>query len=104
MITTTAASLMAPVRHPMVLDAGPKAFDMCLVLIGMLWMVVQVKRRQWSSVATALAVFCLLGAGACGGGGSSSNGGTTPVQNQPVVITATDGTTTHTATLSVTVN
>jgi subtilase family serine protease len=104
MITTTAASLMAPVRHPMVLDAGPKAFDMCLVLIGMLWMVVQVKRRQWSSVATALAVFCLLGAVACGGGGSSSNGGTTPVQNQPVVITATDGTTTHTATLSVTVN
>ena len=72
MITTTAASLMAPVRHPMVLDAGPKAFDMCLVLIGMLWMVVQVKRRRWSSVATALAVFCLLGAAACGGGGSSS--------------------------------
>jgi hypothetical protein len=79
-------------------------FELCLVWIGMLWIVLQVKRHRWSSVATALAVICLLGAAACGGGGSSSGGGTTPVQNQPVVITATAGTTTHTATLSVTVN
>ena len=103
-ITTTKAGVMMPVRHPTGLNAGPKVFELCLVWIGMLWIVLQVKRHRWSSVATALAVICLLGAAACGGGGSSSGGGTTPVQNQPVVITATAGTTTHTATLSVTVN
>ena len=104
-ITTTAASVMTPLGHPTRLDAGPKAFELCLVSIGMLWLAIQAKRRRWGSVATALAVFCLLGAAACGGGGSGgSSGGTTPVQNQPVVITATAGTTTHTATLSVTVN
>jgi subtilase family serine protease len=103
-ITTTAASVMTPLRHPTGLNAGPKAFELCLVSIGMLWLAIQAKRRRWGSVATVLAVFCLLGAAACGGGGSSSGGGTKPVQNQPVVITATAGTTTHTATLSVTVN
>jgi subtilase family serine protease len=104
-ITTTAASVMTPLRRPTGFNAGPKAFELCLVSIGLLWMAIQVKRRRWSSVATALAVFCLLGAAACGGGSSSgSGGGTTPVQNQPVVITATAGSTTHTATLSVTVN
>src|SRR6202050_3528372 len=104
MITTTAASVMTPLRRPTGLNAGPKAFELCLVSIGLLWMAIQVKRRRWSSVSTTLAVFCLLGAAACGGGGSGGSGGTTPVQNQPVVITATAGTTTHTATLSVTVN
>jgi subtilase family serine protease len=105
-ITTTAASVMTPLGHPTGLDAGPKAFELCLVSIGMLWMAIQAKRRRWSSVATAVAVFCLLGAAACGGGGSGGGGGggTTPVQNQPVVITATAGATTHTAILSVTVN
>ncbi len=104
-IMTTAPSVLTPLRHPTGLNAGPKAFELCLVSIGMLWLAIQAKRRRWSSVATALAVFCLMGAAACGGGGSSSKtGGTTPVQNQPVVVTATDGTTTHTATLSVTVD
>jgi subtilase family serine protease len=103
-ITTTKASVMTPLHRPTGLNAGPKAFELCLVSIGLLWMATQVKRRRWSSVATTLAVFCLLGAAACGGGGSGGSGGTTPVQNQPVVITATAGTTTHTATLSVTVN
>jgi subtilase family serine protease len=105
-IRTTAPSMLAPLRRPTGLNTGPKAFELCLVSIGMLWMVIQVKRRRWNSVATALAVCCLLGAAACGGGGGSTTktGGTTPVQNQPVVVTATDGTTSHTATLSVTVN
>jgi subtilase family serine protease len=104
-ITTTAPSMLTPSRRPTAFNAGPKAFELCLVAIGMLWMFIQVKRCRWSSLATALAVFCLLGAAACGGGGSGgSSGGTTPVQNQQVTITATDGTTTHSATLSVTVN
>jgi len=105
-IMTTAPSMLAPLRRPTGLHAGPKAFELCLVSIGMLWMVIEVKRRRWNSIATALGVCCLLGAAACGGGGSSTTktGGTTPVQNQPVVVTATDGTTSHTATLSVTVN
>jgi subtilase family serine protease len=105
-IKTTAPSMLAPLRRPTGLHAGPKAFELCLVSIGMLWMVFQVKRRRWNSIATALAVCCLLGAAACGGGGSSTTktGGTTPVQNQHVVVTATDGTTSNTAILSVTVN
>src|SRR6202451_2775737 len=79
MITTTAASVMTPLRRPTGLNAGPKAFELCLVSIGLLWMAIQVKRRRWSSVSTTLAVFCLLGAAACGGGGSGGSGGTTPV-------------------------
>ena len=74
-ITTTAASVMTPLGHPTRLDAGPKAFELCLVSIGMLWLAIQAKRRRWGSVATALAVFCLLGAAACGGGGSGGSSG-----------------------------
>jgi len=98
--------MLAPLRRPTGLNAGAQALELFLASVGILWMVIQVKRRQWNSIAIALAVCGLLGAAACGGGGSSTTktGGTTPVQNQPVVVTATDGTTTHTATLSVTVN
>jgi subtilase family serine protease len=106
-IMTTAPSMLAPLRHPTGFNAGPKTLELCLVSIGMLWMMVQVRRRRWTSIATGLAVCCLLGVAACGGGGSSSTtpkGGTPPTQNQPVIVTATDGTTSHSATVSVTVN
>jgi hypothetical protein len=103
-ITTKAASALAPMRRPTGLDAGTKAFELSFVSIGMLWMAMQMKRRRWSAVATALAFCCLLGVAACGSGGGSTTGGTQPVQNQPVIVKASDGTTSHTATLSVTVD
>jgi subtilase family serine protease len=104
-ITTKAASTVAPMRRPTGLDAGTKAFELSFVSIGMLWMAMQMKRRRWSAVAAAFAFCCLLGVAACGGGGSTNpTGGTQPVQNQSVIVGVSDGTTNHTATLSVTVN
>ena len=108
-LTTTAPSMLAPLRRPTGFNASPKAFELCLVSIGMLWMLVQVRRRRWSSIATGLAVCCLLGVAACGGGGggggsTNPKGGTPVTHDQPVIVTATDGTTSRSATVSVTVN
>src|SRR3984957_583958 len=106
-ITTMAPSALAPMRRPTGLNGGTKAFELSFIAIAMLWMAVQMKRRRWSAVATAFAFCCLLGVAACGGGGGSSThttGGTQPVNGQSVIVSATDGTTTHTTTLSVTVN
>jgi len=104
-ITTVAASVLAPMRRPTGLGAGTKALELSFVSVGILWIAMQMKRRRWSAVAAAFAACCLLGVAACGSGGSSGKtGGTKPVNNQPVIVTVTDGTTTHTATLSVTVN
>jgi len=105
-ITTMAASALAPMRRPTGINGGTKAFELSFIAIGILWMAVQMKRRRWSAVATAMAFCCLLGVAACGSGGSSTHttGGTQPVNGQSVVVSVTDGTTTHTTTLSVTVN
>jgi hypothetical protein len=93
-------------RRPTGLNASPKALEVCLVSISVLWMIIQVRRRRWSSVATAFAFCCLLGVAACGSGGSSTHtsGGTQPVNNQPVTVSVTDGTTIHTTNLLVTVD
>ncbi len=104
-ITTMASSVLAPMRRPTGVDAVTKALELSFVSIGILWIAMQMKRRRWSAVATAIAACCLLGVAACGSGGSSGKtGGTKPVNNQPVIVSVTDGTTTHTDTLSVTVN
>jgi len=103
-ITTVAAGVLAPMRRPSRPDAGIEALELSFVSFGILWMAMQMKRRRWSAVAAAFAACCLLGVAACGGGSSGKTGGTQPVNNQPVVVTVTDGTTTHTATVSVTVN
>jgi hypothetical protein len=51
-------------------------------------------------------VIALAACGGGGGGGGSApqNPGTPLVQNQPVTVTATSGTTVHTIALTVTVN
>ncbi len=103
-ITTVAAGVLAPMRRPTRPDAGIEALELSFVSFGILWMAMQMKRRRWSAVAAAFAACCLLGVAACGGGSSGKTGGTKPVNNQPVVVTVTDGATTHTATVSVTVN
>jgi hypothetical protein len=78
------------------------------VSLAIMWLGIQARRRRlrWSLVASLLLVGSLLGIAACGGGGSG--GGTTPppppaVTNQTVVITATDGTKTHSTYLLLTV-
>jgi subtilase family serine protease len=105
-ITTVAPSALAPMSRPASLNAGTKAFELSFIAIAMLWMAVQMKRRRWTAVATAFAFCCLLGVAACGSGGSSTHttGGTQPVNGQSVIVSASDGTTTHTTNLSVTVN
>jgi len=104
-ITTVAPSALAPMRRPPGVNGGTKAFELSFIAIAILWMAAQMKRRRWSAVATAFAFCCLLGVAACGSGGSThTTGGTQPVNNQPVTVSVTDGTTTHTTNLLVTVN
>jgi subtilase family serine protease len=104
-ITTVAPSALAPMRRPTGVNGGTKAFELSFIAIAILWMAAQMKRRRWSAVATAFAFCCLLGIAACGSGGSShTTGGTQPVNGQSVIVSATDGTTSHTTSLSVTVN
>jgi hypothetical protein len=105
-ITTMAPSALAPMRRPTGLNGGTKAFELSFIAIAMLWMAIQMKRRRWSAVATGIAFCCLLGVAACGSGGSSTHttGGTQPVNGQSVIVSASDGTTTHTTNLLVTVN
>jgi subtilase family serine protease len=71
--------------------------------LAILWLAIQAGRRRlrWSVVAGLVVVGCLLGIAACGGssssggGGGGGGGGGNAVTNQTVVITATDGTNTH---------
>jgi hypothetical protein len=68
---------------------------------AILWLGIQAGRRKlrWGVVASLLVIGCLIGVAACGGGsgsgGGGGGGGTPAVTNQTVVITATDGTNTH---------
>ena len=65
---------------------------------AILWLGIQAGRRRlrWSVVASLLLVGGLLGIAACGGGSSSMPPPPPPTAtNQSVVITATDGTNTH---------
>jgi hypothetical protein len=75
---------------------------------AILWLGIQASRRKlcWNTVASLLAVGCLLGIAACGGGGGGGGGnpGTPVTTNQSVVITASDGTNTHSIYLLLTVN
>jgi subtilase family serine protease len=105
-ITTVAPSVLAPMRRPTGVNGGTNAFELSFIAIAILWMAAQMKRRRWSAVATAFAFCCLLGVAACGSGGSSTHttGGTQPVNGQSVIVSASDGTTTHTTNLLVTVN
>jgi hypothetical protein len=75
---------------------------------AVLWLAIQAGRRRlrWSAVAGLLLAACLLGVAACGGGSSSSNnggGGVNPV-TATVLVTGSDGTSTQTASFTLTID
>jgi subtilase family serine protease len=102
MVTTTAASRLAPGRRP----ANPiswtpagRAIQLCVMCLGILLLGYQARRRRWNVLAGLLVAFSLVGIAACGGGGGGGGGGSNPgtpvTANQTVVVTLTDGTNTH---------
>ena len=74
-------------------------FMLLFSCFAILWLGIQAGRRRlrWSVVASLLVVGCLFGIAACGGGSSMVTPPPPPptVTNRTVVITATDGTNTH---------
>jgi subtilase family serine protease len=103
--TTAASSRLLPVGQrgaPIAHVGGAKAIQI-FVLLAIFWLAIQasLRRLRWSTLASLLVAGCLLGIVACGGGGSGGGGGggtnpgTPATTNQTIVITATDGTNTH---------
>jgi subtilase family serine protease len=103
-VTTTAATSSqlpmgqrgTPIAHP---GGGARALQI-FVIFAILFLATQasMRRLRWSTLAGLLVVGCLLGIVACGGGGSGGGGtnpGTPATTNQTIVVTATDGTNTH---------
>jgi subtilase family serine protease len=109
-ITTTAKSKLVPMSHHLtpVAQVGAARLMQVFLSFAILWLGIQASRRKlcWNTVASLLAVGCLLGIAACGGGGGGGGGnpGTPVTTNQSVVITASDGTNTHSIYLLLTVN
>jgi subtilase family serine protease len=110
MLMNTATGMLSPVDHrrtPATAQLGSGRVMVLFVSFATLWLGIQARRRRlrWSAVASLLLVGSLLGIAACGGGGSSSTPPPPPptVTNQTVVITATDGTKTHSIYLLLTV-
>ncbi len=71
---------------------------------GIFFLAVPARRRRMAGLGLMLLVFCAAGVG-CGGGssssGGSSQGGATPAGTYTVIVTATGGSVTQTATLTV---
>jgi subtilase family serine protease len=105
MVTNTGSGMLAPIGHQSAPTARAGAGRMMLLYLclAILWLGIQAGRRRlrWGVVASLVVIGCLIGVAACGGSSSSSSGGggggggTSAVTNQTVVITATDGTNTH---------
>jgi subtilase family serine protease len=109
-ITTTAKTKLVPMsrRVTPVAQVGAARLMQVFLSFAILWLAIQASRRKlrWNTVASLFAVGCLLGIAACGGGGGGGGGnpGTPVTTNQSVVITASDGTNTHSIYLLLTVN
>jgi subtilase family serine protease len=101
MVTNTGSGMLVPMGHQATPAARAGAGRVMLLFLcfAMLWLGIQAGRRRlrWSVVAGLLVVGCLVSIAACGGGSSSTVTPPPPpnVSNQTVVITATDGTHTH---------
>jgi len=96
-ITTTAG--LAPSKAPLWLGGSGAVFA------GVLLFGIPAKHRRLSVAFTLITVALILAAVGCGGSSSSSGGGGngTPVGSYVVSVTGTDGTTSHTANVSVAV-
>lgn len=103
MLTNTGSGMLAPTgRQDMaVTRAGAGRLMLLFLCFAILWLGIQAARRRlrWSVVASLVLLGCFVGLAACGGGSSSSVVPPPPppptASNQSVVITATDGTNTH---------
>jgi subtilase family serine protease len=107
---STSAAMLAPMSHQITPAARTGAGRLMLSIFGfaVLWLAIQAGRRRlrWSAVAGLLLAACLLGVAACGGGSSSSNnggGGVNPV-TATVLVTGSDGTSTQTASFTLTID
>jgi hypothetical protein len=100
-VTNTGSGMLSPANRQSTPGSQVSAGRLILLFscFAVLWLGIQAARRRlrWSVVASLLVVGCLFGIAACGGGGSGGGGThiTPAVTNQTVVITATDGTNTH---------
>ncbi len=65
------------------------------------------RRRAWRRLLSLIAVSCLITIASCGGGGGSSSGGNTdpgtPAGSSMVTVTASNGTLTHMAAITLTI-
>jgi hypothetical protein len=102
-LTNTGGGMLVPAgrQNTPATRAGAGRLMLLFLCFALLWLGIQAGRRRlrWSVVASLLVVGCLMGIAACGGGSSSSVSPPPPppptASNQSVVVTATDGTNTH---------
>ncbi len=95
---TTAAAGLAPGSAPLWLGGSGAIFA------GVLVFGVPARRRRLMAALTLITIALTLSAMGCGGSSKSGGGGTgTPAGNYTVSVTGTDGTTSHTADVAVSV-
>jgi subtilase family serine protease len=95
---TTAAAGLAPGSGPLWLGGSGAIFASVLVF-G-----VPARRRKLTVMLTLITIALILSAMGCGGSSKSGGGGTgTPAGNYTVSVTGTDGTTSHTSQVAVSV-
>ncbi|MGB0034455.1 MAG: Ig-like domain repeat protein, partial [Candidatus Acidiferrales bacterium] len=111
-VFTKAPSTLFPANRPTSFNwkSVDAMFRLAVLCIGLLVLGIQVRRRRWNLAANLLVVALLVATAACGGGGGGGGGvgftdpGTPKVQNVPVTVSVTSGTTTHQFTFTLNVN
>lgn len=103
---TTTLTVSTTAAHSARLE-GPAWWNFGVTLAGIVLLGNGSRRRAWRRLLALIAVSCLVTIVSCGGGGGNSSGGNTdpgtPAGSSTVTVTAINGTLTHTATFTLTV-
>lgn len=95
---TTASAALAPGSAPLWLGGGG------FLVAGVFVFGIPARRRRWAAALTLITIALILSAVGCGGSSGGGKGGTgTPAGTYVVTVTGSDGTTSHTTNVAVSV-